>query len=52
MRELCSAGQQRTAARNFFDAKEIPVKVFCHYELVPYSRIVLDKLTVTQSVKK
>lgn len=27
-------------------------KAILHYELVPYSRIVLDKLTVTQSVKK
>jgi hypothetical protein len=52
MRDLCSAGQRRTAARNFFDTKEIPANGILHYELVPYSRIVLDKLTVAQSVKK
>jgi len=52
MREQCSAGQRRTAIRNFFYAKEIPLKGSLHYELVPYSRIVLDKLTVTQLAKK
>ena len=30
MRELCSAGRRRTAARNFFDAKEIPIEVLCN----------------------